>query len=408
MERVCVFHFPRMENFHGYSIDSLDPVPYFLKGASPRGAAKVLGLLYEAKSIDEMYRSRNPSYMRFLRDFVDKFKNADLVVFHNYNPVHPEILYNELENPIKVLGFVDEPVSTYVRGVPYLWAFDGAFYITPSFNETTLFPAALARWGCKQTYWLPQVPPRLDWLPQSSTRSKTTNKADLWPLAAPRTEAIRRGEGFFRNRDIDLIYVGQQYGPKVDRLIKLKQRFGPRFRIHGKWPLAGYGGIARIVKGRRPLWTRVRPISFQERASLYYRTKIGINMHLSMIPRETGNMRMYEAPAHGMMLLCDKAGLNAHAQIFEPDKEAVFYDSIEDAIEKIEYYLEHEEERIKIAQAGFDRVHRDYDGELNLKNFLDWAIGLRKKEGLQDAAAPSDLIGDRLPSSPMRHQTQWS
>jgi spore maturation protein CgeB len=202
-------------------------------------------------------------------------------------------------------------------------------------------------------------------------------------LVVARSEALQRGEAFFRERENDLIYVGQQYGPKVDRLIKLKHRFGSRFRIHGKWPLAGYGGIARIVKGRRPLWTRVRPISGRERASLYYRTKIGINMHLSMIPRETGNMRMYETPAHGMMLLCDKAGLNAHAQIFEPDKEAVFYDSIEDAIEKIEYYLEHEEERIRIAQAGFARVHRDYDGELNLKNFLDWASGLRKKKGTQ-------------------------
>ena len=108
-------------------------------------------------------------------------------------------------------------------------------------------------------------------------------------------------------------------------------------------------------------------------------------------------MRMYEAPAHGMMLLCDKAGLDAHAQIFEPDKEAVFYDSIEDAIEKIEYYLEHEEERIRIAQAGFARVHRDYDGELNLKNFLDWASGLRKKEGPQDAAVLSGISQETGP-----------
>jgi hypothetical protein len=389
MKKVCVFHFPYMENFHGYSIDSLDPAPYFQKGSSPGGAAKLFGLLCEAKWIDEMYRNRNPSYMRFVRDFVDKFKDADLIVFHNYNPVHPEVLFNELEKPIKVLGFVDEPASTYVRGIPYLWAFDGAFYITPSFNETTLFPAALERWGCKQTYWFPQVPPRLDWLPQASLRDKAADEADLWPLVAAHKEALRRGDGFFRERERELVYVGQQYGPKVDRLVKLKQRFGSRFRIHGKWPLGGYGGIARIVKGRRPLWTRVRAISDQERASLYYRTKIGINMHLSMIPRETGNMRMYEVPAHGMMLLCDKAGLNAHEQIFEPDKEAVFYDSIEDAIEKIEYYLEHEEERIRIAQAGFARVHRDYDGELNLKNFLHWASGLRKKNGLQRPAAPS-------------------
>ncbi|HXY09601.1 MAG TPA: glycosyltransferase [Terriglobales bacterium] len=387
MKKVCVFHFPRIENFHGYSIDSLDPVPYFREGASRLGAAKVFSLLYEAKWIDEMYRDRNPSYMRFVYDFVDKFKDADLVVFFNGNPVHPDVLYRDLERPIKILGFADEPLSTYVRGIPYLWAFDGAFYITPSFNETTLFPDALGRWGCSQTYWLANVPPRLDWLPQASVKGKASERGHLWPLTEARAVALRRGDGFFKERDIDSIYVGCQYGPKVDRLIRLKERFGSRFRIHGKWPLAGYGGIARVIKGRRPLWTRVRPISAGERASLYYRTKIGINMHLSMVPRETGNMRMYEVPAHGMMLLCDKAGMNAHAQIFEPDKEAVFYDSIEDAIERIEYYLEHEAERIRIAQAGFARVHRDYDGELNLKNFLDWATCIPQRKMSVESAA---------------------
>ena len=88
---------------------------------------------------------------------------------------------------------------------------------------------------------------------------------------------------------------------------------------------------------------------------------------------------MYEVTAHGGMLLCDKAGRNAHAQIFEPDKEAVFYDSMEDAIEKIEYYLAHEGEREKIARAGFARAWKDYDAETNLKKFLDWAIALPRK-----------------------------
>ena len=106
-------------------------------------------------------------------------------------------------------------------------------------------------------------------------------------------------------------------------------------------------------------------------------------MHLSHMPRETGNQRMYQVPAHGMMLLCDKAGLNAHERIFEPGKEAIFYDSIDDAMEKIEYYLQHPEEREEIARGGFARVHRDYDGETHLKNFLDWAIALPKKGKLR-------------------------
>ncbi len=378
MKKVCIFHLPRMENFHGYSIDSLDPTPYFRKSSSLWGPAKMFRSLTTAESVDRMYRGGYPPYMRFVRDFVDKFKDADLVVFATYNPVHPEVLCNELEKPIKVLGFVDDPPSTYVRGIPYLWVFDGAFYVSPSYNDRVLLKDALERWGCEQSYWLPPVP----------ASSKADDTGDFWPLTAPRVEALRRGDDFFHGRGIDLIYVGKMYGPKVDRLIQLKKRFGSRFMIYGRWPLAGYGGAARWLKGKPSLWSRVRSISDEERTALYYRTKIGFNMHLSERPMETGNMRMYEVPAHGMMLLCDKAGLNAHEQIFESDKEAVFYDSIEDAIEKIEYYVNHDEEREKIARAGFARVHRDYDGEANLKKFLDWAVGLHKKKAASVGSEP--------------------
>lgn len=361
-----------MQNFHGYSIDTLDPIPYFASGDSRGGTAKISRMLFEAKWIDELYRNRAPSYMRFLGDFIDRFKDADLLILGTYNPIHPDVLFNEFKKPVKVLGFIDEPHSTYIRGIPYLWAFDGAFFISPSFNENMLFPEALARWGCSQFHWLPQVPPRVN----------APEGGELWPLVAPRAEALRRGSRFFQDRDIDVIYVGQQYGPKVDRLVKLKKHFGSRFKIYGRWPLAGYGGAARWLKGKPALWSRVRSISDDEKTRLYYGSKIGFNMHFSQVPRETGNMRMYEVPAHGMMLLCDKAGLNAHEQIFQPGKEAVFYDSIDDAIEKIEYYLQHDEEREEIARAGFARAHRDYDGELNLKNLLDWAIRLERKRRL--------------------------
>lgn len=381
-KRTCILHFPRMENFHGYSIDWVDPIPYFLPGDSGESNDLIFQRLYEAKSIDEMYRKKDPRYMRFVGDFVDKFRDADLVILANYNPVHPEILYNELTKPIKVLGFFDDPESSYMRGIPYLWAFDGAFYISPSYTDELLFKDALERWGCPNSLWYPNVPPRLEFLGTSP----------LWPLLAARSRAGEQGDAFFSQRDIDLIYIGKAYDAKVNRLAQLRKRFGSRFKIYGRWPRKGYGGFLRWMKGKPPLWTRIRSVSFEERTELYCRTRIGFNMHLSDRPMETGNMRMYEVTGHGGMLLCDKAGLDAHARIFEPGKEAVFYDSIEDAIEKIEYYLQHEEERLRIAKAGFARVCRDYDGEAGLKKLLDWAIALPKRSG-----AASMRSGKALP-----------
>jgi spore maturation protein CgeB len=121
----------------------------------------------------------------------------------------------------------------------------------------------------------------------------------------------------------------------------------------------------------------VVPLSDAERRALYLRARIGIDMHVSNVPSETGNMRMYEVPAHGAMLLCDKAALNAHALIFKPDVEAVFYDDLQDAIDKIEYYVAHPAERIAIARAGFERRRSDYDYEGVLKGLLDWASAIR-------------------------------
>jgi spore maturation protein CgeB len=114
-----------------------------------------------------------------------------------------------------------------------------------------------------------------------------------------------------------------------------------------------------------------------ERTRLYWRTKIGFNMHVSDVPTETGNMRMYEVPAHGAMLMCDKAARDAHEQIFAPGTEAVYYDSVEDAIEKIEHYLIHDKERLAIARAGCERFWADYEWEANLLRFLDWASSVR-------------------------------
>jgi hypothetical protein len=352
---VCYFHNPHTAGpFHGYELSTLDPAPYFLKNLPRlrrRRAHQRLRALFSAKGVDTLYRQRDPAYMRFVRDFVDAYQDARLIILATYNPIHPEILHRELPLPTKILGFIDDPYSTYERGIPYLWAFDGAFYISPSYDENRLFAEALRDWGCRAATWYPLV---------------------SHPL--PQFEPT---DDFFRARDIDVVYVGKAYGNKINRLVKLKRHFGDRLRVHGRWALRGHVGWVRGVVGKPIYPYRVSPLSDAERRTLYLRAKIGIDMHVSNVPSETGNMRMYEVPAHGAMLLCDKAALNAHALIFKPDVEAVFYDDLKDAIGKIEYYVAHPAERIAIARSGFERRRRDYDYEGVLKGLLDWASAIK-------------------------------
>lgn len=369
MKKVCLFNFPPMENFNGYHIESFDPLAYFPKGSrwpftdliiwGLNGWDQRRALTAGAAGVDRLYRERNPHYMRMVSDFIDRFRDFDLIVMSSYNFIHPEVFARELKTPIKVLGFIDDPLSTYMRGIPYLWAFDGAFFISPSYLDDLPFNEAISRWGGKPATWWPLVP---------------------YPYQRP--EKI--DEAFFRERDVEVVYVGNPSAPKVERLIGLKRHFGSRLRVHGRWPFKGYVGYIRGLLGKPVYPHRVTSLTHEQRTQLYWRAKIGFNMHVSDQPFETGNMRMYETPAHGTMMICDKAGADGHARIFEPDREAIYYDTPGQAIELIEHYLDNDEERIRIAQAGFDRYWRDYEWESNLLRFLDWSMALDRQNMAKD------------------------
>lgn len=78
-------------------------------------------------------------------------------------------------------------------------------------------------------------------------------------------------------------------------------------------------------------------------------SKIVINKHVDAQPF-AHNLRLYEATGCGAMLLTD--ALPGIEDIFEVGKEVVTYDSKEDCLEKIDYYLDNEDERLRIASNG--------------------------------------------------------
>lgn len=361
MKNVCLFNFPAMENFHGYRLKSFDPLKYFSRfahwGLGDLFRFGVHGWNYrcallDAGGIDRLYRERNIEYMQMIKDFVDEFKDYDLIVMSTYNFIHPEVWWKYLQKPIKILGFIDDPYSTLRRDLPCLWAFDGAFYISPSYIDDLLFRDVFSRWG-KPARWFPLVFSKFE-KPQEDN------------------------EEFFRRRKIDICYVGNPHPMKIDRLIKIKKYFKERVNIYGRWKFKGYEGFLRCLYGRKIYPYRVHSLTDIERKILYWNAKIGFNMHVSDACYETGNARMYEIPAHGMMMVCDKGGASAHEFIFEDGTEAIYYDSIEEAIEVMAYYSVHEEERVSIARRGYERFWENYEWEKNLKEFLDWAINLQK------------------------------
>ena len=309
-----------------------------------------------ADRIVAMYRRGDPSMKAMLAEFlvaVRDFGAEGLVAHQNFFP--PEWLVEQCEGLVRVLGCFDDPQRSYCATLPVVWAFQGAYYCSPSYSATLRFADAMALFGVRHTHWFPL--------------SCTTPTPDL-------VAAVESG---WMGRQAQAVYIGKCYGDKVDKLARIDRGIGGRLKIYGAgWPLRGLAGFVAPLRGRTLLPKWVRPLDESTRRSVYLTSLIGLNTHLGT-GAETGNMRMYEVPMHGAMLLADKAGCNAHEDIFKADVEAVYYGSVEEAIEKCRYYFQHPDQAIAIARRGFARARRDYTPEKVLGDLLNWVASLPRK-----------------------------
>lgn len=92
--------------------------------------------------------------------------------------------------------------------------------------------------------------------------------------------------------------------------------------------------------------------------NILYNSKIAINRHIKSSENFANNMRLYETTGVGTMLLTDrKSNLG---KLFKVGSEVEDYGSKEEMVEKINYYLKHDDKRLKIAKAGQRRTLRDH------------------------------------------------
>lgn len=152
-------------------------------------------------------------------------------------------------------------------------------------------------------------------------------------------------------------FVGSLFINRQRFLLKLSEKF-PQVKIWG-WqpPKAGLlPGLKPFYQGE--VWGRAA-------ARVYQKSLIGLNLAPEHLPF-AGNIRTFEIPAGGALLLSDRL----NPDWFESGKEAVVFHGIKDCIQKANYYLKHQALLKKIAAAGRQRVFWDHTYQQRFKNLI--------------------------------------
>jgi spore maturation protein CgeB len=108
---------------------------------------------------------------------------------------------------------------------------------------------------------------------------------------------------------------------------------------------------------------------FEECAEIYRKSRIVFNTAAT----DDLNMRVFESTATGAFLLTEN--IPTIHELYDDGVHLVTYDNLEDAVDKARYYLEHEDEREKIAKAGMERTLNNHTYKHRIEKALSIITG---------------------------------
>lgn len=151
-------------------------------------------------------------------------------------------------------------------------------------------------------------------------------------------------------RPFDAVFVGHVEPYYVATLERVRAVTG-NLRVHGpRWErLARRRGSWRGIAAGA-VWADALPEALA-------RGRIGIGL-LSKLYPDAFTTRSFEVPAAGAMLLAERTA--DHLELFDEDREAVFFSSMDELCDKLRFYLGAEGSRRRIAEAGRARVLANY------------------------------------------------
>jgi len=185
-------------------------------------------------------------------------------------------------------------------------------------------------------------------------------------------------------QDINVSFVGMKT-PHREKIINDLRAAGINVFVRGyKWPdgRASFDEMLQIFS-RSKINLNLNPpmsaISAKSVAQIFFRRRRKFivpdfwhayrNLR-SYFQKKTPQVKARPFEITGSGGFCITGAADDMENYFTPGKEIVIYEGTADLIEKIRYYLEHDEERKKIAKAGYERALREHTYNARLEDIF--------------------------------------
>lgn len=185
--------------------------------------------------------------------------------------------------------------------------------------------------------------------------------------------------GLQTRKDIDFSFVGQVYGKRKEQIDLLAKKAGLKSFGFGSGnnpsELESSGLKSNLKLRAKKTVARKIPrlitdvISFEKINELWNRSKVSFTpLDSSQGDVRQIKSRIFDMGLSGTLMLSHKAP--RLDEYYEPGKEYVPFESLEECLEKAKFYLTHEPERKKIAEAYAARTKSDHLWEHRIMNVL--------------------------------------
>jgi spore maturation protein CgeB len=202
--------------------------------------------------------------------------------------------------------------------------------------------------------------------------TKSYNVAEMEALGAPRVLLVDNAYCPFTHRPLEVSesdrqrlgggvgFIGTYERDRAEALLFLAKQ-GIPVKVWGNWPLRWQQRHPNLMVMGQCLW-----------GDDYARAICSFAINLAFLRKENRDLqttRSMEIPACGGFMLGERT--KEHQRLFQEGVEAEFFDSLKELLERIHYFIAHEDQRQNIAIAGRRRcLEAGYSNMERLKSIL--------------------------------------